>query len=486
MPPVGPQGSRGGLITAVVVFTILFVTATIFAIYFGVDDNKKTDLLTTQAKRTNEIYSAQDITSPRYREIIKTPRPGQTVLQVAFQDAQELAELVGGKTPSIAMQPNSAAVQARKALADAAQRVPALNLSPGMTLVEAITKLAGYAAAQQYQYAAERQQQIQAAGDAARQIALAEELTEKARGDLAAANKIKQDAMDQAQKAENDSVTRIRQMSLAMDEERKDHNAELQKSQQLVEAKDKQLDEEKRLAAKLGDKLAGRRISPIDPMLRQADGQITSVASSDVVYINLGSGDHLVPGMTFEVYNRRDGIPKQDDLMAEENLPIGEGSIEVERVYAFDSQCRVTKLEIGQHLNEGDLIANLVYDRNTKYNFVVYGNFDLAHVGQVKTSTEKQNADARKIEALVTEWGGHVQKEINVDTDFVVMGAVPEVRQFTADELQDPLNRRLLDEQKAAFDAFEAELDKAKELHIPIMNQNRFLYFCGYYDNAQR
>ncbi len=37
-----------------------------------------------------------------------------------------------------------------------------------------------------------------------------------------------------------------------------------------------------------------------------------SVASEDTVYINLGLGDHMVPGMTFEVYSRRDGIPKQD------------------------------------------------------------------------------------------------------------------------------------------------------------------------------
>ena len=34
---VSPQGSRAGLITAVVIFAILFVTSTIFAIYFGVN-----------------------------------------------------------------------------------------------------------------------------------------------------------------------------------------------------------------------------------------------------------------------------------------------------------------------------------------------------------------------------------------------------------------------------------------------------------------
>lgn len=485
MPPVGPQGSRGGLITAVVVFTILFVMATIFAIYFGVDDSKKTELLTTQTNRSKDIYSGQDIFNPRYKEITKNPRPGQTVLQVAFQDSQNLAELINGKTAASATQPSAAADQARTALAEAGQRVPAVDLSTSMSLVEAINKLAAYASGQHYENEALRLAQAQGAGDAAKQIALAQELVQKAQDDVATANKIKQDALDQTQKAQNDAVIKIQQMSQSMDQERRQQNAELQRAQQLVETKDQQLDQEKRLATELGDKLAGKRMSVIDPLLRQADGMITSVASDDIVYINLGMGDHLVPGLTFEVYDHRDGVPKQDDLMSEENLPVGKGSIEVERVYATDSQCRVIKTEVGQHLSEGDLIANLVYDRNTKYNFVIYGDFHMNAQGQAETP-EQEKADKQKIEALVTEWGGHVQKDINVDTDFVVMGAVPEIRQFTEDELQDPLNRRLQDDEKAEYAAYTAELDNAKELHIPIMNQNRFLYFCGYYDNAQR
>jgi len=468
------------LITAVVVFTILFVTATIFAIYFGVDDSKRAESLTTSAKKTQEIYSGQDLLSSRYTQLSKNRKPGQTILQAAFQDAEDLAELVDGKTAASAAQPSAAAVQARKALADAAARVPPLDLTTSTSLVDAINKLASFAAEQQYTSTSLRLEQQRAAGDAANQITLAQQLTRKAQDDLAEANKIKQDALDRAQKADNDANLRIREMSLAMDGERKDQNAELQKAQQLVEAKDRQLDQEKRLATALGDKLAGRRMSVVDPLLRQPDGMITSVASEDVVYINLGSGDHLVPGMTFEVYNRHEGIPKQDDLMSDEDMPIGEASIEVERVYASDSQCRVVKMEIGQHINEGDLIANLVYDRNTKYNFVIYGNFDLGQTQQPKS------ADRQKIAALVTEWGGHVQKDINVDTDFVVMGKEPTVGTFSPDELQDPLNRRLQEDQETESKAYESELDKAKELHIPIMNQNRFLYFCGYYDNAQR
>jgi len=189
-----------------------------------------------------------------------------------------------------------------------------------------------------------------------------------------------------------------------------------------------------------------------------------------------------VPGMTFEVYSRREGIPKQEDLMSAENMPIGEASIEVEQVLASVSQCRVTKMEIGQHIAEGDLIANLVYDRNTKYNLVVYGDFDLGQTGKAK------KGDDQKIKALVTEWGGHVQKDIDVDTDFVVMGMEPKYdpSQFTPEELNDPLNRQMLQNEKADYDAYQAELEKGEKLGIPIMNQNRFLYFCGYYNSAQR
>jgi hypothetical protein len=481
MAAVGPQGSGGGLIAAVVIFTILFVAATIFAIYFGVDDQKKTELLQGEKDKSKWISSSQDMTNPRYLEI-RSSKPGQSVLSVAFQDSQELAEVIDGKREANKKQPGAAAEEARKALVEAAQKLPALNLTPNMNLVSVVGKLTAYAADQQYQNTLKQMAQDQAAGDAARQIALLQQEVQKAQDDVTAADKVKNEALDRAQKAENDSQLRIKQMAQAMDVERGQMNSELLKAQQSIEAKGKELDQETKLARSLTDKLAGKRVSPIDPLLRQPDGAIASVADESIVYINLGLGDHIVPGMTFEVYSRREGIPKQDDLMSAENMPVGEASIEVEQVLASVSQCRVTRMEIGQHIAEGDLIANLVYDRNTKYNLVVYGNFDLGQTGKPK------KADAQKIEALVTEWGGHVQKDIDVDTDFVVMGAEPKYdpTQFTPDELNDPLNRQILQNEKADFDAYQGVLEKAEKLGIPIMNQNRFLYFCGYYENAQR
>ena len=56
MPAVpGPQGSRGGLITAVAIFTILFVVSTIFAIYYGVENSKIQDEFATYKKQQESV-----------------------------------------------------------------------------------------------------------------------------------------------------------------------------------------------------------------------------------------------------------------------------------------------------------------------------------------------------------------------------------------------------------------------------------------------
>jgi hypothetical protein len=385
MPAVGPQGSRGGLIAAVVVFTILFVTATIFAIYFGVDDSKKTELLQTQVDRTRLIYSTQDLSSPRYAELSRTPSGG-TVLKSSFQDSQNLAEVIAGKNSDFAKSPNLAAQQANDALTAAAKALPTLNITPEMDLLSVLNKLVLYSQEQQDQNTALRTAQTEAAGSAAQQIATAQELAQKAVDDSTAAVKEKDAELERTQAAENGYLLKVQQMSAAMDGERQQMNTELQRAQTSMQEKDRELEQEKLVSSKLVDKLSKRRVSPLDPLLSQTDGYIDSVASPDIVYINLGNGDHIVPGMTFEVYSRREGIPKQDDLMSEDNMPVGIGSIEVEQVLSGVSQCRVLRTEIGQHIAVGDLIANLVYDRNTKYNLMVYGDFDLSQAGKPKAS----------------------------------------------------------------------------------------------------
>src|SRR5436190_24338973 len=56
-PPLNPQGSRAGLITAVVVLSILFVTSAIFAFYFSADATKSAKSVDEKNKIINQYAS---------------------------------------------------------------------------------------------------------------------------------------------------------------------------------------------------------------------------------------------------------------------------------------------------------------------------------------------------------------------------------------------------------------------------------------------
>jgi hypothetical protein len=259
---------------------------------------------------------------------------------------------------------------------------------------------------------------------------------------------------------------------------------------------------------------------PKEDIIRVADGEIKTVAGNQC-FINLGQGDQISVGMTFEVYDPNKGIPplgdgtstpeprarsssaaaiaaatgstgssKTDDKY-QYDLPKGKGSIEVISVGSdHTSQCRIIHTEPGQTISQGDIIANLVYDRNIKFNFVVYGDFDLAN-----SNASIRANDAPVIRRLIEQWGGRVQPILDKDhpadsvtpeTDFVVVGKEPVIPNFSAEELNDPGNAALMDKAKSKQDAYRAVLAKAADFGVPVMNQNRFLYYTGYYDQAKR
>jgi len=127
------------------------------------------------------------------------------------------------------------------------------------------------------------------------------------------------------------------------------------------------------------------------------------------------------------------------------------------------------------------LIVNLIYDPNTKYNFVVYGAFDLDQNG----IPDPRDADV--IKRLVTQWGGKMQEDVTPSTDFLVVGDEPKVFEVTKKELEDdPILKAKHDKAEADLAAYQAMVQKARDLHVPVLNQNRFLYFIGYYDQAKR
>jgi hypothetical protein len=228
------------------------------------------------------------------------------------------------------------------------------------------------------------------------------------------------------------------------------------------------------------NKLALFRPNTKESIVRNVDATITQVAPDNICYINLGFGDHISTGMTFQVYSKFEGVPKLDNGTDTLNMPKGKASIEIINVGQNSSQCRIIYTTPGMTVSQGDLCVNVVYDRNIKPVFFVYGKFDMDQNG---VATE---GEAEVVKNLITRWGGRISDKINIDTDFVVFGKEPSIPLFTAEELTNPIQKAKADEAKAAADAYNKVRDEAVSLHIPVMNQNRFLYYTGYFEASKK
>lgn len=475
------SGSRTGLITATVVLTIVAVTALVFASIFFTKANRASTDLDALTKSYNDVVkrnalSGTDVTALKERRSAGDPfTSSDPLLSVAIRERDDLAKLAGGQTAQ------AAEIAAKAALAEAAAKLKAAGLPEVSTtedMAGTVKALSNSVATLSAQVAdltkaanAAKAQQAKTIEDTSAQLAEKDKTIEGVRAEAAKATD--EAAKDRAaRQATIDDINKnVEASSKAM--------ADAQ--QQLA---NKAADLERARARLEKDLLAARqKISLYRPdaqqsILRQADGSIARIVGNDTVYIDLGAGDQIVPGMTFEIYDKTTGVPplKNDDT----TLPAGKGSIEVIRVSPNSSECRIVKRTTGRTITEGDIIANLIYDHNTKYNFVVAGKFDLSKSGSPDA------ADAAILKRLVTQWGGNVQDTLTVNTDFLVIGSEPKIPDFSEEQRRDPVNAKILSEAQAELDNYNATLNRAKDLYIPVLNQNRFLYYIGYFDQKGR
>jgi hypothetical protein len=456
----------------------------IFAIYFYADANKSRDARDTFKKSVNDIVSDADIGGEavtRLKAIRGAENSGYTantpLLQVAIQDRDALARLVAG-----AGNEDNAKTQGTTALADAvnAAKPAQLTLPPNenislalRTMAQGLTAQLGQNKALQDQLQQSQAQAKAQADQFEQQRAEMNKTVESIRQQQAQA----QAALATYQQTKDQSVQQINESMTA--ERTKAQEAQNNANVQIQEL-GRQLADAKQQINTLQTKLGENRIDTQGPIVRNPDGRIISIPGKDTVYINLGQEASITPGLTFEVYDKIDGIPPLGDPTTNDKLPQGKASIEVVHVGNGQSEARITRRTPGTQLLQGDLIANLIYDPNVKYNFVVYGDFDMDRNNQATP----QEGDV--IRRLVTQWGGQLMDKVNVDTDFVVLGAEPVLPTFTREDLQDPFNAKRLADAQAAMEAYDQVRNRARDLHIPIMNQNRFLYLIGYYNEARR
>lgn len=495
--PVTQQGSRAGLITAVVIFVILFVASTIFAIYYQVQMTQREELRREAQEKLDVYVRPEAVASADVQDLITQAKKPDAALDVALQQRSMLSRDIAGSVLPAA----KADVAAKSALAYATEKLSGLQSAAagGGDATQPAAALSAAPAAPAFT------DLVTAIRSMADMVVTASADTAKARTDAAASAKLveaanadRDKARTQAQADVDAANQKAAAAEAASEQYRGDKDKELTTIQQtstdtvktIQSGADKltttiaQLNADKALLAKQVDALTQRlkryRINTVEATVQQSDGVISRIPSDNTVFINIGRQQSVTPGLTFEVYDKNKGIPALGNGARDEDLPVGKASIEVVHVLDGSSECRVIRHTPGQQLTEGDLIMNLVFDPKAKYNFVVYGNFDLTNSG---TATP---ADAEVIKRLVAQWGGKLMNNVNVDTDFVVMGKEPVVPNLTKEDSDDPAKVEDHDKKQAAADAYQDMRSKAISLGVPILNQNRFLYFVGYYDLASR
>jgi len=488
MPPINQQGSRGALITWSVVCSILFVTATIFAIYFYVVANEATGKLKDQTAKYNDIVA--DPAAPAVAELQRvrglpeqapTLNPAMPALDVAVAQRNALTSLLGGPTA----RPDTVVNNAKETMGNLAKELKSaqLTLPPDNNLLLALNTISGGFKAKQNEVDQLNQQLAAAKQDQINQQQA-----------MAAASTKMQETIAEFQKKAADADAAANEYRGSKDKDVASVTAQtgdqLKTAQDAITQRDVQLKERddtiKRLSndfEALKARFFGQRVDTQNPTIRQPDGEIVRTPGKNEVWINIGTSDGVPPGMTFEVYDKNEGIPVQPTDPQNQNdapLPIGKASIEVIQSLPTTSQCRVTRSSYGKVISTGDPIVNLVFDKNTKFNFMIYGNFDLDQNGQPSP------ADTEIIKRLVTQFGGKLIDKVGVDTDFVVLGKEPTLPVIPPEEKDNPQEQKRMADAQAALDAYLEVQKQATDLRIPVMNQNRFLYLVGYYNQATR
>ena len=205
-----------------------------------------------------------------------------------------------------------------------------------------------------------------------------------------------------------------------------------------------------------------------DATAKMPDGGVAQVfAEMNMVNLRLRNPSQAKLGMRYVIFSKDKPIP--DNLQ-------GKAVVEVSSVDSGSIQAKIIKTTPGDPIITGDLALNLVVGP-VKFNFVVFGDFDLTGEGMPAPNGKSQ------IETLVKNWGGNIQQNVDITTNFVILGEKPLVPAQKPDPATSaPLVVENYDRKVAANEKWTKLHDWAAAHTIPIMNTQTFLTGIGYYN----
>lgn len=192
------------------------------------------------------------------------------------------------------------------------------------------------------------------------------------------------------------------------------------------------------------------------------DGNVREVSEAKkTAYISLAKGDGIILGMTFAVYS-----PEEIGTEA----PKPKASVRVVRIMEHVSEARIFNVTGLTPVMKGDIIANPVYDKERRFHFALVGMIDLDNDGR---------NDVEKVKVMISSFGGVVDREIAVQTDFLIVGEEPRIPIAVVAEEMTPQAKKAYEKARKAFIDYNRALTMAKDYAIPTLTANRFLNLVG-------
>jgi len=248
----------------------------------------------------------------------------------------------------------------------------------------------------------------------------------------------------------------------------KQQNIELLRSQTDLNETKTQLKE----ALKL---IAGITPAPDNEILAfEPDGHVYSAdLQTGLIYLDIGRKDHVYVGLTFKVFEK--DIPMPEDGR-------GKAEIEIFRVTENASVARLIASSKKNPVVENDIIVNMIWDRETSNSFMIVGEFDFDGDGMIDRDGRK------KIEQLITQWGGKIDDKLTINTNFLVVGTEPRaMKKPTLMQMDnDPGIEQKYENSLIQVAAYDQVIEKANTLSVPIFDVSRFLRLIGYKTQAEK
>lgn len=459
------------MLYALVTFVALFVVGVVCAVVFYVKSEEYRTQLENTKSDTLKIANIRE--QSLLGKIVGKTEGGDTYLGRLNDLYNKLVSVVTGVLPpedlSADVKFNDVTLQIEKL-----GQLLGPDMSPAVgpdniSLVKMITDLKSKLdEARQMQADTQAQyQQLQTDFNAANQefIFKEQKLVEQVNAHQANAADI-QSKYDELKKQMDASASEQLQMANKRLEE--EQNKLRQKQMDLVEAENKIAELDKSLKTALATLEAIRPRPDRNVAAYQPDAKILRVdLQNGLIYLDIGTEDHVYRGLTFAIFDRNMPIPES-----------GEGKAEVE-VFQIDPKVSVARIVKSNRKNpivQEDIVANLIWDSKTNNRFVVLGDFDFNNDGKIDEDGNQ------RVREMVEHWGGIVQNEVTIDTDFVVVGQRPTPMvspSQTALDL-DPTLQQKYDNSVKSIETYSAQLEVAQSLSVPIFNQKRFLYLVGY------